>query len=65
MAEFKNDSVGVINYGGEMIAPGKTLAADESHPGIKRMIKRGVLSKVDGRTKAAKQETKQDAKSGE
>ena len=65
MATFKNDSVGVVNYAGNMTAPGKTFEADENHPGVKRMLDRKVISKVDGRTKSTKAEPKQEAKAGE
>lgn len=62
MATFKNTSVGVMNFAGTIVAPGQTFDANESHPGIKRMLDRKVLEKVDGRTKSTKAEPKQEAK---
>ena len=56
MAKYRNESLGVVNVGGQFAAPKKTLEVDEKAPGLARLVKRGVLTKVDGRTSSAKTE---------
>lgn len=56
MAKYRNESLGVVNVGGQFAAPKKTLEVDDKAPGLARLVKRGVLTKVDGRTSSAKAE---------
>jgi hypothetical protein len=54
MGKYRNESLGVVNVGGQFAAPKHTLDVDEKAPGLARLVKRGVLAKIDGRAKAAK-----------
>ncbi|WP_275289175.1 hypothetical protein [Halomonas elongata] len=64
MAKYRNESLGVVNVGGQFAAPKQTLEVDDKAPGLARMVKRGVLSKVGGRTAGAKPDGKAE-KGGE
>ncbi|MBW5801186.1 hypothetical protein [Halomonas elongata] len=56
MGKYRNETLGVVNVGGKFAAPKQTLDVDDKAPGLARMVKRGVLSKVDNRTAGAKTE---------
>ncbi|VFR81198.1 hypothetical protein RAN3_2536 [plant metagenome] len=48
MATVKNETLGVINIGGKVIAPGQTLPdVDTDHPAISRLVKAKRLSITD------------------
>jgi hypothetical protein len=53
MAKYRNESLGVVNVGGQFAAPKKTLEVDEKAPGLTRLVKRGILAKVDGAPQAS------------
>ena len=54
MAKYRNESLGVVSVGGQFAAPKQTLEVDDKAPGLARLVKRGVLVKIDGRAKAEK-----------
>ncbi|MAL98270.1 MAG: hypothetical protein CL583_07435 [Alteromonadaceae bacterium] len=56
MAEYRNESLGVVNVGGGFVAPKHTIEVADNSPGLDRLVKRGVLTKVE--RKPAKSETK-------
>lgn len=58
MAQYRNESMGVVNVGGQFAAPKQTLEVDPKAPGVERLVKRGVLSEV----KATRQTKQADSK---
>lgn len=65
MSQYRNETLGVVNVGGEVIAPKKTADVDDEARGLANLVKSGVLSKVDGRTKSSKTENKPAEKPAE
>lgn len=63
MAQYRNETLGVVNVGGAVIAPKKTAEVDDKARGLQKLVKLGVLAKVEASAKpAAKQESKPAAK---
>lgn len=57
MSEYRNETLGVVNVGGAVIAPKKTAEVDDKARGLAKLVKGGVLSKIASKP-AAKQEEK-------
>lgn len=45
--QVRNETKGVMNVGGKVIAPGQTADVDSKSPGVDGAIKRGSLSRVN------------------
>jgi len=59
MAKYRNETLGVVNVGGVVIAPKKSADVDDKARGLQKLVKLGVLAKVETSAKpAAKQESK-------
>ncbi|QDP46003.1 MAG: hypothetical protein Unbinned4052contig1001_3 [Prokaryotic dsDNA virus sp.] len=54
MAKYRNETLGVVNVGGAVIAPKKVADLDDKARGLAGLVKRGILVKVDGRSAGAK-----------
>ncbi|RKQ97145.1 hypothetical protein C7446_2565 [Kushneria sinocarnis] len=65
MAKYRNNSLGVVCAGGTIVAPGKTGDVDDHTPGLKRLIDRKVLERVDGRKQSGKQAGKNQSRSSQ
>lgn len=62
MAQYRNESLGVVNVRGRFAAPGQTLEADSDTPGLDKLIDKGILSKVSKRGPKPKEERKEERK---
>lgn len=61
MGMYRNDSLGVVNVGGVFAAPKKNIEVSDDTAGLKRLVDRGVLSKVTAATASkSKSDSKQD-----
>lgn len=65
MARYRNDSLGVVCAGGAIVAPGQAGDMDDNTPGLKRLIDRKVLARVDGRKQSGKQPGKNQSRSSQ
>lgn len=59
MAKYRNDTLGVVNVGGVVIAPKKAADVDDKARGLAGLVKRGIVTKV-----ASKPAPKQEDKGG-
>ncbi len=64
MAKYRNETLGVVNVGGVVIAPKKSADVDDKARGLAGLVKRGILVKAPGRP-AAKPAEKPEDKSGD
>lgn len=64
MSKYRNETLGVVNVGGAVIAPKKTADVDDKARGLAGLVKRGILVKSPGRP-AAKPEDKGSEKPAE
>jgi len=61
MSQYRNETLGVVNVGGAVIAPKKTAEVDDKARGLAGLVKRGIVTKVAAKP-APKQEDKGDTK---
>lgn len=57
--EVRNDTKGVMNVGGKVIAPGQTAEVDDKTPGLDGALKRKSLSKVTATRQTKQSEDKE------